>query len=112
MSQWILTSTKDIILIQTLCPLLNLEHSNTIMKQYMKDFDTKFKKKLEDSSRVTVSEPKMYKYPSEDIDASNYLPYKGLYDKGSSQLPNDYNYNTHDMIIHTEVMLPHNGEQI
>ena len=48
----------------------------------------------------------------EDMDETDYLPYEGLYDKGTSELPNDDNYDNHDMIINAEVMLPHNGEHM
>ena len=42
----------------------------------------------------------------------HYLPYEGLYDGPSSELPNDDAYDNHDMIINAEVMLPHNGEHM
>ena len=48
----------------------------------------------------------------EDMDETDYLPYEGLYDKGTSEPPNDDNYDNHDMIINAEVMLPHNGEHM
>ena len=62
--------------------------------------------------RTTLSEPKLDTYPEKNTDASDYLPYEGLYDEGTSLLPNDDNYDNHDMIINAEVMLPHNGEHM
>lgn len=112
MSQWVLTSIGDVIPIQALRPLTNSEYNNDIMNECLKDVDTKIKKKSGDSLRAALLEPNVDKYPEEDTDASNYLPYEGLYNKGTSQLHNDDNYNNHDMIIHAEVMLTHNGEHM
>jgi len=112
MSQWVLTSTGDVMPIQTLRPLTNLECNNNSMKQRMKDFDIKIKKKLGDSLRAVLSNTKPDEYPEEYTDATYYLPYEGLYDEGTSELPNDDTYDNHDMIINAEVMLPHNGEHI
>ena len=108
MSQWVLTSTGDVIPIQTLRSLTNSEYNNDSMKQQMNDFTTKIKKKLGDSLHSALND-KPEEYPEHDMD---YLPYEGLYDEPSSELPNDDAYDNHDMIINAEVMLPHNGEHM
>ena len=52
------------------------------------------------------------KYPENDSNEQDFIPYEGLYDEGNSVLPDDDQYIDHDLLIDAEVMLPQNGEHM
>ena len=104
LSQWILTSTEDVMPIQTLRRLTNAEYNNESIKQRMSDFNTKVKHKLGDSLKAAVIEPIANSYPEYDDEL-----YEGLYGEESSTLPDDDTFDNHDLLINAEAILPYDG---
>ena len=76
-------------------------------------FDKIIKLKLGDSMNTPkLNDSEENKYPESDSNEQDFIPYEGLYDEGTSVLPNDDEYVDHGLLIDAEVMLPQNGEHM
>ena len=116
MSNWVLTSTGDIMPIQTVRQLTPGEHNSPTMKDRKRDFTSFITNKFGDSMVPPQQDSESNTYPEgilspgeeEDI----YEPYEGLYDEGTSTLPDVDDIPDYDLYIDAEVMLPQNGEHM